>query len=374
MKRLQTESFATSRRDFLKMVAVAGAGLTLGLRLPEAEAMDAPATSDAGSFEPNAFVRIGTDNKVTVIIKHLEMGQGTYTGLATLVAEELDAAWDQIVAAPAPANSELYKNLHWGSQGTGGSSAIANSFEQMRNAGAAAKMMLVSAASEEWDVPAEEITVSQGVVSHAASKNSARFGDLAKQAAKQPVPIPEDINLKDPKDFVFIGKQTLSRKDVGKTDGTAMFTQDVKLPNMLTAVVAHSPRFGGKVASFDATAAKAVAGVVDVVQIPSGVAVLAKDFWTAQKGRNALKIEWDDSQAFKQSSEEIMAHFKAVAKTTGAVARKDGDSAAALAKADKVLEASYEFPFLAHATMEPMNCVANKCKPTTKPWLPLPWD
>ncbi len=360
MKFLLAEPAASqpSRRDFLKCVVVAGAGLTLGVRLPQASAQDGAFLAEDDSFQPNAFVRIGSDNRVTLIMKHLEMGQGSHTGLATLLAEELDAAWEQVITEGAPADTNRYKNLHWNAQGTGGSSAIANSFEQMRTAGATAKAMLVAAAAKTWQVPASEIQVSQGVLSHTASKKSATFGEFAEAAAHQALPIPEELVLKDPKDFIYIGKQRLTRKDTGKTDGSAQFTQDVKLPGMLTAVVAHAPRFGGTVRSVDDSKARAVAGVVDVVQIPSGVAVLAKDFWTAKLGRDALVINWDDSAAFKHSSVDIMENFKALAKQPGAVARNDGDTASAMKNAATVVEGNYEFPYLAHAAMEPMNCVA----------------
>ncbi|MGH8549837.1 MAG: molybdopterin cofactor-binding domain-containing protein [Methylococcales bacterium] len=350
-----------SRREFLKSSATLGAGLTLGVYLPPVFSLEqsgpgktAAKIGEAG-FEPNAFIRIGTDNTVTVIIKHLEMGQGTYTGLATLVADELDAGWSQVRPEGAPADASRYNNLLWGkTQGTGGSTAIANSFEQMRRAGAAARQMLVSAAAERWRVPVSEISVSKGVVAHAASGHQATFGDLAVQAAGQPVP--QDVRLKDPKDFVYIGK-TVPRKDNGKTDGSAVFTLDVKLPGLLTAVVAHPPRFGAKVRSFDASKARALDGIVAVVEIPNGVAVVARDFWSARKGRDALIVEWDESQSFRLGSSEIMTRYKELAAKPGTIARQVGDTGMALGKAAKVLEAAYEFPFLAHATMEPMNCV-----------------
>lgn len=350
-----------SRRRFLKSSAAMGAGLTLGVYLPSVFSLEqsgpgkTAATMVEGGFEPNAFVRIGPDNSVTVIIKHLEMGQGTYTGLTTLVAEELDADWSQVRPEGAPADASRYNNLKWGPfQGTGGSTAIANSFEQMREAGAAARQMLVSAAAQQWQVPPAGITVSKGTVAHAASGRRAKFGELALLAAKQPVP--KNVTLKNPKDFVYIGKY-VPRKDTGKTDGSAVFTLDVKRPGLLTAVVAHPPRFGAKLRSFDASKAKAVSGVVDVVEIPRGVAVVAKDFWGAKKGRDALVVEWDESKAFKLGSAEIITEFKAIAKRAGTIARREGNVDKGLGEAARVLEAGYEFPYLAHATMEPMNCV-----------------
>ncbi|MDQ5879613.1 MAG: isoquinoline 1-oxidoreductase subunit beta, partial [Pseudomonadota bacterium] len=353
------------RRRFLQ----GSAGLTLGFCLPAfaAEKLPAAGPGKAGeglvgvanpavNFEPNAFLRIGTDNSVTVISKHLEMGQGTYTGLATILAEELDADWAQVRVEGAPADAKRYNNLFWGpAQGTGGSTAMANSWEQMRKAGAAGRAMLVSAAARKWQVGEADIVVRDGVVSHPASKRKATFGQLAEEAAK--LPVPAEVKLKDAKDFRLIGKTAKRKDSAAKTNGSAKFTQDVFLPGMLVAVVAHPPLFGAKVKSFDAGKAKAVKGVVDVVQIPQGVAVLAKDTWSAKKGRDALQVEWDESAAFKLGSDEILARYQALAKTPGQVAKQTGDSAAAFAGAAKVVRAAYDFPYLAHAAMEPMNCV-----------------
>ncbi|WP_158126300.1 xanthine dehydrogenase family protein molybdopterin-binding subunit [Vibrio fluvialis] len=347
-----------SRRKFLKLMGGVGAGLTLGFSLPVSnQAQAADMTSSAAPFEPNAFVRIGTDNKVTVMIKHIEMGQGTYTGLTTLVAEELDADWAQMVAEGAPADASRYNNTFWGPmQGTGGSTAIANSYIQMRTAGAAAKAMLVAAAAQRWNVDANQIQVRAGIVSHGNKK--ATFGELALDAAKQPVPDEASVKLKTPEQFVFIGKQKVSRKDTGKNNGTAIFTQDIKLPGMLTAMVLHAPKFGAKVKTVDATQAKASPGVVDVVTIPTGVAVLARDYWSAKKGRDLLSVTWDESQAFTKSSAQIMTEYKTLSQKEGLSARNEGDAVSALKQADSVIDNTYEFPFLSHSPMEPMNCVA----------------
>ncbi len=347
-----------SRRSFLR----GAGGLALGIYFAPllGKLGDAQAASD---FEPNAFVRIAPDGTVTVIAKHVEMGQGSYTGLATLVAEELDADWNRVQVEGAPADAKRYANLAFGNlQGTGGSNAMANSFEQMRKAGASARAMLVGAAAEQWKVPAAEIEVHDGVVSHAASGHKASFGELAEAAAKQSVPT--DVKLKDPKDFKLIGQVQLPRKDSpSKTDGSAQFTQDVHLPDMLVAVVAHPPRFGAVPAKVDASKAKAVPGVVDVVQFPgserrfAGVAVLAKNTWAARQGRDALQVEWDESKAFKMGSKEIFAQYRDMASKPGLVARNDGDVAKALEKPAHLIEAEYQFPYLAHAAMEPLNCV-----------------
>lgn len=347
-----------SRRSFLQ----GAAGLSLAIYLPSVRAATGPGLHPSGkevvaaSFEPNAFVRIGTDDVVTIISKHIEMGQGTYTGIATIVADELDAAWSQVRVEGAPADAERYANTLWGPfQGTGGSSAMANSWMQMRQAGAAARAMLVAAAAKQWKVPAVEITVSDGVIRHAVSGRAGRFGEFVLAAANESVPA--NIELKDPKDFKLVGKRASRKDSADKINGKAIFTQDIHLPGMLTAVVAHPPRFGAKVSSFEASKAKATKGVVDVVQIPNGVAVLAKDTWSAKKGRDALRIKWDESNASNLSSEQLFDRYHELAKQPGVVARKVNDTDTAFANAAKVLRASYDFPYLAHAAMEPMNCV-----------------
>lgn len=367
-----------SRRQFLVMTAGTGAGLTLGMVLPGCS-REEPVQTQAGPgkaggeviaparFEPNAFVRIGTDNRVTVIIKHLEMGQGTYTGLATLVAEELDATWSQIDVEGAPADASLYNNLLWGkAQGTGGSTAIANSYEQMRKAGAAARAMLVAAAARKWNVGTSDITVQDGVLRHPAGGHQASFGELAELAAQEVVP--EDVFLKEPEDFRLIGTRVPRKDSRAKTNGTAMFTQDVKLPGMLTALVAHPPRFGATVKSFDAGKAKSIAGVDTVVEIPTGVAVLGRDFWSSKRGRDALQIEWDESSAFRLGSDDLLAQYNALSDKPGSVARNDGDVPGALQSATKTLQATNEFPFLAHAALEPMNCVMQRRKDGVEIW------
>jgi len=352
-----------SRRRFVAGSLASAAGLTLGI-LPVALAEQrksgpgfaGAAPGEAGEFTPNAFLRIDNDGLVTVISKHLEMGQGTYTGLATLVAEELDADWDMVRVEGAPADATRYNNLFWGSaQGTGGSTAIANSFEQLRRAGATARHMLVSAAARQWQVPPAEISVSAGVVEHKSSGRRAVFGELAELAAKQTVP--ESVTLKDPKEFKLIGKRIPRKDSSEKITGAAQFTSDVRLPGMKTALVLHPRRFGAKVKAVDDTGALAVAGVRKVVEIPSGVAVVADDFWSAKLGRDALKVTWDESGAFKQSSAELLNDYRKLAEKPGSVTRSDGDVEQALGRAENVLEAEYSVPFLAHAAMEPMDCV-----------------
>lgn len=351
--KLPQDAIPTSRRRFLQGAGAASLGLVVGFHWVPRNAM-AQAKAAGKPQMINAFIRIAPDNTVTVLSKHLEMGQGTYTGLATIVAEELDADWNQMRAEGAPADAKLYANLAFGIQGTGGSTAMANSWDQLRKAGATARAMLVTAAAEQWKVPAKEITVAKGVVSHPSGKK-ASFGQLAEKAAT--LTPPADVTLKDPAKFTLVGKNVPRLDAKAKSTGTAQYTIDVKLPGQLTALLQRAPMFGAKVKSFDASKAKAVPGVVDVVQISNGVAVVAKNFWAAKQGREALEIEWDDSAAEKRSTDEILAEYKELAKKPGLPARKDGDVDAAFAKAAKVIEASYDFPYLAHAPMEPLDCV-----------------
>jgi isoquinoline 1-oxidoreductase beta subunit len=345
-----------SRRDLLKSSAALGGGLVIATYLPSlALAEDAPAPRKLEP-QPNAFIRIAPDNTVTVIVKHLDKGQGITTGLSTIVAEDLDADWGQMRAEFAPADAALYANLLLGMQATGGSSSIANSWMQLRLAAAAARAMLVSAAAEEWHVAAAEITVERGVVHHRGTGKTAPFGALAKKAAK--LPVPQNPPLKDPKAFRLIGSTAVKRLDTpAKITGKTIYAMDVKRPGMVYAMLARAPKFGGTVKSFDASGAKAVSGVVDVVQVPMGVAVLGKTTWAAKQGRDALKVEWDFAQAETRSTAEIMADYKQRATQPGLPAQATGDAAAALARADKIIEAEFEFPYLAHAPMEPLNCV-----------------
>ena len=370
MSDLSVRNLSRSRRAFLKAGGAAGAGLLVGVHVPVLAQQGGPgkagAATQAPPFEPNAFVRVGRDNTVTVVAKHLEMGQGVYTGLATIVADELDAAWSQVRVVSAPSDATRYNTLFWGpTQGTGGSTAIANSWEQLRQAGAAARAMLVAAAAKRWNVPAESIKVSAGVVSHASGKK-ATFGELAETASAMPVPA--NVTLKDPKDFVYVGKHVPRTDAAAKSNGTALFTQDVDFPGMLTAVVLHPPRFGGRVKSFDASGLKGIPGVRTVLELPTGVAVLANGFWAAVKGRDTLKVEWNDSRAWTGSTDELMASYRKLAATPGKVARADGDAAKAIAGAAKVLEATFEFPYLAHAAMEPLDCVMRLTEGRCEAW------
>jgi isoquinoline 1-oxidoreductase subunit beta len=360
-----------TRRQFVKLTALAGSGLTLGLILPGCGSRPgatggaaAPLTSAASPPESHfamPFVHIAPDSTVTVLSKHLEAGQGVWTGLPAIVAEELDASWSQMRVASAPAAAPPYGNLAFDPTGhvqaTGGSTSVANSWLQLRRAGATARALLVQAAAARWSVPAQEVTVVGGVVSHAPSRRQASFGELATDASR--LPVPEDVKLKDPARFTLIGRGHLPRLDTrDKSSGKERYAIDVMLPGMMTAVVMRPPRFGGKAASFDASKAKAVPGVVDVVEIPRGVAVIGRDLWSAKKGREALKVSWDESAAEKRGTAELLAQYRRLAAGSEALtAAKRGNVDAALARAHKVIHADFEFPYLAHAPMEPMTAV-----------------
>jgi len=309
---------------------------------------------DPAPPQPSAFIRIAPDNSVTIIVKHLDSGQANTTGLATIAADELDADWSQVRTEFAPADGTLYNNRFMGPvQGTGQSTAIANSWMQLRRAGAAAREMLIAAASSSWMVPASEILVERGMLRHATSGRTATFGEFATAASA--LPVPREPRLKDPSEWVYVGKRVSRLDSASKIEGRAIYSLDVRRPDRLTALVARAPQFGAKVRSFDASAAKQVPGVVDVVQIPTGIAVLGVDTWSAMRGRTALRVEWDDSVAEKRSSAEIMAQYKETAKRAGHVAVIRGNAARGLAAAERLVEAEFEFPYLAHAAMEPLN-------------------
>jgi isoquinoline 1-oxidoreductase subunit beta len=342
-----------SRRGFLLGSAAVGGGVIIGFSPTSAHAQSA-ASPFAG------YVKIGSDNTVTLYSAHMDMGQGIYHGIATLVNEELRADWSQIKVEGGAGNPKLFGNVLWGGaiQGTGGSTGVASSFDRYRRAGAAARIMLVNAAAAEWKVPAGEITVERGVIRH--GNMQATFGALAQKAAAQAVPA--TVKLRDARDWIYIGKDrdVLVKYDsLAKSSGKQDFTIDVKLPGLLTAVMIHPPLFGATVKSFDASKAKTLAGVVDVVQVPRGIAVVADNMWHALKAREAVTVVWDDSKAEKRSSGDLLASYRTVAKQTGkAVATKTGDVDAAFKSAAKVLEATFEFPYLAHAALEPLNAVA----------------
>lgn len=351
------QEISTTRRAFLAGTG----GLVIGFALmPKVSAFAAESGVQAGGPDSlvtlNTFVRIGTDDMVTILSKHIEFGQGPFTGLATLVAEELDADWGQMRAVHSPADDKVYANLAFGLQGTGGSSSIANSYEQFRKAGATARAMLVAAAANEWNVPASEITVEKGRVKHAGSGKESGFGALATQAAG--IKPPSNVNLKDPANFTLIGQELPKLDTVSKTNGQAIYTLDIVPDNLLVAVVAHPDHFGAAVKSFDDSEARKVKGVVDVKQVPQGVAVYADNTFAALKGRSVLKVEWDLSKAETRSSNQLSADYAKALSEKGIVASEKGDVEKAFGDANlKILEAQIIFPFLAHAPMEPLDAV-----------------
>jgi isoquinoline 1-oxidoreductase beta subunit len=349
------QNMTITRRGF-----IAGAGLVIGVAIAP-KMLNAFPTGVPGGGGPelvplNAFVKIAADDTVTILSKHIEFGQGPFTGLATLAAEELDADWSQMRAVHSPTDNKVYANLMFGLQGTGGSSSIANSWEQMRKAGATARAMLIAAAAEEWKVPSAEITIEKGRIKHAATGKESGFGAFADKAAQQTPP--ENPVLKDPKDFVLIGQDLPKLDTKGKTNGTAIFTLDITPDNQLVAVVAHPKVFGATVKSVDDSEARKVAGVVDVKQIPQGVAVYADNTFAALKGRDALKIEWDTSKAETRSSSQLASEYARHFSQPGLVATNNGDVDKALKQEGvQSLEAQIVFPFLAHAPMEPLDAV-----------------
>lgn len=362
------DSTTLSRRTFLQAIGVGGglligSGFIVGSAPAFAANTHSPSTGAAPTF--NAFLKITPDSKVTIAVKHLDMGQGVSTGLTSLVAEELDASWEQMEWEFAPADATKYNNLFWGpTQGTGGSSSIANSYMQLRQAGAAARAMLVAAAAAEWKVPAAEIRVSKGVISH--GNRTSNFGALAAKASL--LAAPQQPTLKDPKDFQFIGKSIPRKDSAEKTSGQAIYTQDIQLPGMLTALVAYPPQLFGKVKKLDAAKAKASPGVISIVEFPRGVAVVAENFWAAQKARKLLQIDWDLSACETRSSDQLFKACHEAARKPGHAVKNTGDAPATLASAKKVITAEYELPYITHAAIEPINCVVKVEKNNCELW------
>jgi isoquinoline 1-oxidoreductase subunit beta len=342
-----------ARRQFLQVSVAVGGGLLVGFALPGSARAESAAADD---FVPNAFVRIAPDGAVTVIINKSEMGQGVCTSLSMLLADELDADWSRVGFEFAPVDP-VYAHPGFGIQMTGGSTSTLAMSEPMRKAGAAARALLVAAAAKAWGVAPGECRTEKSVVLHDATQRRANYGELAGAAAG--MTLPAQIPLKDPRDFKLIGKSTKRLDTPAKASGKALFSIDVHLPGMLTALVAHPPVFGAKLKSLDSSAARASAGVKDVLDIGSGVAVIASGFWAAKRGRDLLKLEWDLGPNAALSSAAMRADYAKLGREPGLVARKDGDPEATLKSAAKVLEAEYDLPYLAHAPMEPLNCVVD---------------
>jgi isoquinoline 1-oxidoreductase beta subunit len=364
---LDQSGFANSlsRRRLLQAGAAAGGGLVLSLSLPFAESHDEAASADA--FAPNAFIRIGSDGRIVLTMPYVEMGQGTYTAIPMLIAEELEVDLQQVQVEHAPPNEKLYANPLLGVQATGNSNAIRGAWQPLRQAGAVARTMLVAAAAKRWNAEPASCRAQRGQVAHAASGRSAKYGDLAADAARMTVP--ESLALKRPQDFKLIGTPAKRLDTPAKVNGTAVYGIDVRPPGVKIATLAQSPVFGGRVKSLDDTAAKAVKGVRQVVRLDDAVAVVADHMGAAKKGLAALKIEWDDGPHAKLTTADVAHELEQATLGSGAVAQNIGDADKAIAGAARKIEAIYHVPFLAHATMEPMNCTVHFRNDACEIWI-----
>ncbi|MCM0082415.1 xanthine dehydrogenase family protein molybdopterin-binding subunit [Geomonas sp. Red32] len=356
-----SDILSMSRRDFLKSGAVAGAGLILGFSLPAAAQQPGKKRMP---YYPNAFLHIGRDNAVTVFVNKSEMGQGVYTAIPMLIAEELDCDWGKVRAVPAPV-AEIYANPMSGKQMTGGSTSVRTEWERMRKVGAAARSMLVSAAAKRAGVAPSSCRTSGGKVILPGGK-SIEYGAVAEAAALLPVP-PEPV-LKAPSSFTLLGKPLRRLDTPVKVNGSALFGIDTKLPGLLVALVARGPVYGGTVRSFDATKARAVPGVVAVVKIDTGVAVVAKGYWAAKRGRDVLEIDWDDGARAGLSTGKMRTAYAVLSKSPGTIARNDGGAEAALAASPNRVNAQYDLPYLAHADLEPLNCTVDLRRDSCEIW------
>ena len=362
-----SESTTTSRRKFLQTTALIGGGLVIGFHLPAfAKKLRNIGIPAAENFAPNAFVRIGKDNMITVIVNHSEMGQGAYTSLPMIIADELDADWSKVKFEAAPVDP-VYNHPGFGMQGTGGSTSTWVEWDRFRNAGATGRYLLVAAAAQTWNVDASSLRTEKGYVVHDATKRKISYGELVDKAAA--ITAPKEVKLKDAKDFKLIGKPVKRLDTPEKIDGSGIFGLDVKIPGLLTAVIERAPVFGGKVKSFNADKAKAIPGVKEVVQIDRGIAVVATGFWPAKLGRDALEIVWDEGALSTLDTKTQTTQYADLAKQAGAVAKKEGDVAAAKSKAVKNFDVVYDMPYLAHAPMEPLNCVADVKADSCEIWV-----
>ncbi len=350
--------FPVSRRDLLRGAAVAGGGLLIGFQMGgnKIEAAAARAQTGGATFAPNAFLRIGSDGTVTIISKNDEMGQGIHTSTAQTIAEELEADFSKIRVVPAPASPD-YNNLAFGMQGTGGSSSTWANFTQLREAGAAARMVLVAAAAARLGVDAATCRAELGKVHHAASGKSFGYGELVEEAAR--LPVPKEVKLKEKKDFKLIGKPIKRVDSAAKVKGQAKFSFDAQLPGMAIAQVVRPPSFGGKVKTWNGDKAKTMPGVLWVGEIPQGVAIVAEGYWQARQARQAIEAEWEAGEGGALDTEKLRAEYRQISQRAGAVARKDGDADSALAASSRTIVADYEVPFLAHAPMEPLSCMVH---------------
>jgi isoquinoline 1-oxidoreductase subunit beta len=345
-----------SRRMFLVTGAAAGGGFLLGFYLPERIDAKAQATSEE-FFRPNAFVRIRPDDSITLVMPQVEMGQGTYTSMPMLIAEELEVDLSKVSLEAAPPNDKLYANPLIGFQVTGGSTSVMAMWEPLRRAGAAARVMLIAAAAVQWNVDPASCRAEKGEVEHPPTGRRVNYGALADAAAK--LPVPDHVALKDPKNFTLIGTPAKRLDTPDKTNGKATFGIDVMVPGMKFATVAACPVLGGKLAGVDDSKAIAIKGVRQVVRLDNAVAVVGDHMWAAMQGLAALDIDWDEGQNAKVSTADIVRQMDIASQNLGVVVKKEGDVAQALTSAAQKVEAVYELPFLAHAAMEPMNCTVH---------------
>lgn len=340
------------RRTFLRRSAQAAGALTIAFYVgPLAAEDETPPVAPKPLPDPNAFLRIAPDGTVTIQLAHSEMGQGMLTGLVMLIAEELSLDWSKITVEHAPA-AAAYAHPLFGMQMTGGSTSTAGEFDRYRQVGAVARTLLVQAAAERWKVPASSCAAQEGFV--VSGTQRAGYGELAAAAAA--LPPPKEVALKPRAEWTVIGTPHKRLDGPAKVRGQAGFGIDVQFPGLHTALVSRAPWFGGAVRSFDAAEALKVPGVKKVVQVPSGVAVVAEHFWAARLGRDALKVEWDPGPGAAVDTEAMARSYREIANGAGTTAKSGGDAAGAMSGAAKVVEAEYDFPYLAHATMEPMNC------------------
>ncbi len=353
-----------SRRQFLSASAALGGGLLIGFRTGAAHTAEGAA---GATFTPNAFIRIGADGQIVLTMPYVEMGQGTYTSIPMLIAEELEVDLKQVRLEHAPPDEKRYANPLLGVQATGNSNAIRGSWKPLREAGATARTMLVSAAARRWNVDTASCRAQRGEVRHAPTRRSLKYGELAADAARQPVP--ENVVLKRPADFKLIGTPAKRLDTPSKVNGTAVYGIDVRPPGVKIATLAQSPVFGGRVKSVDDAKARAVKGVRQIVRLDDTVAVVADHMGAAKKGLAALVIEWDDGPHAKLDTNEIVGALEQATLNPGAVAQNIGNADSAMASAVTKVEATYQVPFLAHATMEPMNCTVHVRKDGCEVWV-----
>jgi isoquinoline 1-oxidoreductase beta subunit len=366
---VESEAVDLSRRRFLSVSTAVGGGLLIGFTVgPAIKAADAAGKAANASFMPNAFIRIGSDGQVVLTMPYVEMGQGTYTSIPMLIAEELEVDLKQVRLEHAPPDEKLYGNpLLGGLQATGNSNAVRASWQPLRQAGATARTMLVSAAAKRWNVDSASCRAQSGEVHHASTGKKIKYSELAADAARMPVP--EKVALKQPADFKLIGTPAKRLDTPSKVNGSAVYGIDARPPGVRFATLAQSPVFGGRVKSVDDTKAKAVKGVRQIVRLDDCVAVVADHMGAAKKGLAALVIEWDDGPHAKLDTQKIVGELEQATLKPGAVAQNIGDVDKALASAATKVEATYQVPFLAHATMEPMNCTVHVRKDGCEIWV-----